>query len=111
MRRCSYKNFSLFLCCEGFLNPVSLTQRDESQRFEVQYRVSVSAGTRPLILTIFSVHSAEHFHVVRLGAVLFSLHVAVGPSKVRRVGAIVLLSKLGWATCPYLTPAHDNAAR
>jgi len=34
--------FSLVLCCEDFLNPASFMQRDESQRIEVQYRVSVS---------------------------------------------------------------------
>ena len=42
VRRCTYKHFSLVLCCEGFLRPASLTQRDESQRIEVQCRVSVS---------------------------------------------------------------------
>jgi len=29
-------------CCEGFQNPVPLTQRDEAQLVEVKYRVSVS---------------------------------------------------------------------
>ena len=38
--RCAYKHPSPVLCCEGFFNPASLTQRDESQRIEVQYRVS-----------------------------------------------------------------------
>ena len=68
-------------------NLVSLTQRDESQRLEVQCRVLV--------------------HVVRLGAVLSILHVAVGPLKIMRVGAIVLFAKLGGATGPYLSLVHD----
>ena len=38
-RRCAYKHFSLVLCCEGFLNPASPTQRGEAQRIEVQYMV------------------------------------------------------------------------
>ena len=42
VRRCAYKHFSHAPCCEGPLRPVSLTQRGESQRTEVQYRVSVS---------------------------------------------------------------------
>ena len=41
VRRFAYKHFYLVLCCEDFLNPASLTQRDEEQRIEVQYRVSV----------------------------------------------------------------------
>jgi len=36
VRMCAYKNFSLVLCCEGFPNPVSLTQRDELPRIEMQ---------------------------------------------------------------------------
>ena len=50
----------------------------------------------------------KHFHVVQIEAVLLSLHVAVGPSKIRRVDASVLFAKLGGATAPiYLlfTPA------
>jgi len=54
VRRCAYKHFSLVLCCEGFLNPASLTQRDEAQRIEVQYRVSVSAlSLSPTALSVY----------------------------------------------------------
>ena len=61
----------------------------------------------PLIFTLHSVHRAEHFHVVRLGAVLLSLHVAVEPSKILRVEATVLFAKLGGATGPSLSPVYD----
>ena len=44
---------------------------------------------------------------MRLGAVLSIPHVAVEPSKIMRVDAIVLLAKLGGATGPYLPPVHD----
>jgi hypothetical protein len=48
---------------------------------------------------------------VRLGAVLLSLHVAVGPSKIRRVGGIVLLAKLGGATGPYLSLVQAKSSQ
>ena len=35
-------NISLVLCCESFLNTAPLTQRNEAQRIEVRYRVSIS---------------------------------------------------------------------
>ena len=40
---------------------------------------------------------------MRLGAVLLSLHVAVGPLKIKRVRTIVLFAKPGGATGPYLS--------
>ena len=42
LRRCAYRHSALVLCCEGFLSPVFLTQRDEAQRIEVQSVISVS---------------------------------------------------------------------
>ena len=66
-----------------------------------------NAGALSLIFTPHSVHRAEHLHVVRLMAVLLSHHVAVGPSKIMRVDAIILFAKLGGATGPYLSLAHD----
>ena len=44
---------------------------------------------------------------MRLEAVLSSLHVAVGPSKIMRVGAVILFAKLGGATGPYLSLVYD----
>ena len=38
---------------------------------------------------------------------LISLHVAVGPSKIRRAGATVLYAKMGGATGPYLPLVND----
>ena len=52
------------------------------------------AGALPNIFTLHTAHRAEHFHAVRLGAVLLSLHVVVGPSKIRIAGAIVLFIEL-----------------
>ena len=69
VRRCAHGHLSLFLYCGGFLNPVSLTQRDEAQRIEVQYTVSVSG----FFVTFFTPHSilrVGHLYVVRLEAVL-----------------------------------------
>jgi len=54
VRKCACKHFSLVLCCEGFFNHVSLTQRDESQRIEVQYWVSVSQHTDSHLQSPFS---------------------------------------------------------
>ena len=64
-------------------------------------------GALSLISTPHSVHRVEHFHVVRLGAVLLSPHVAFEPSKIKKVGDVVLLAKLGGATGPYLSLVHD----
>ena len=44
---------------------------------------------------------------MRLEVMLLRLHVAVEPSEIRGVGAAMLLSKLGEATGPYLSPVHD----
>ena len=110
VRRCAFRSLSTFLSFSFprvFSNPAFLTQRGESQRLEVQYRVPVSAGTLLLIFTLHPVHRVEHFHVVRLGAVLSALHFAVKLSKIVRVGAAVLFVKLGGATGPYLSPVHD----
>ena len=93
VRRYAYKHLSLVLCCEGFLGPASLTQRDESQRTEVQYRVSVS-GALSLIFTFHPVHRVEHLRTVRLEAMLPSLHVAVEPSKIRRAEATIDIGSL-----------------
>ena len=81
-------------------------QRDEAQHTEVQNMASVSGRSVPSPLSI-SFHRVENFHVVRLGAVLLSLHVAVGPSKIRRDGAFLLFAKLDGATGPYLSLIHD----
>ena len=40
------------------------------------------------------VYRAEHLHTMRLEALLLSLHVAVGPSNIRRVDATVLFAML-----------------
>ena len=44
---------------------------------------------------------------MRLGAVILSLHVVVGPSKIQGADATALFSKLGGATGPYPSPVHD----
>ena len=57
-------------------------------------------------------YRAEHLHVVQLGATLSSLHVAVGPSKMRRVDAGEQFAKLGGETVPYVSiPFTRRAAR
>ena len=48
-------------------------------------------------------HRVEHFHFVRLEAVLSSPYVFVGPSKIQIAGATALLVKLGGTTGPYLS--------
>jgi hypothetical protein len=54
VRRCTLKNFSLVLCCEVYLSRASLTQRDESQRIVVQYRVPVSGRSATQLHSQFS---------------------------------------------------------
>ena len=99
MRKCAHKHFSLVPCCEGFLDPASLTQRNELRCTEVQFRDSVSGHS--------ATHRAEHLHVVRLEAALLGLHVAVELSKIKRACATALPAKLGGATGPYLSLVHD----
>ena len=106
----AYIHLLLVLCSEVFLSPVSLTQRHEAQRIEVQYIVPVQVSGRSAshLQSLHSAHCAGHFHVVRLGAVLSCLYVAVGPSKIWWVDANKLFANLGGgATGPYLSPVHE----
>ena len=101
VRRCTSTHFPLVLYREGFLNPVSLTQRNEARRIEMQYRTPVSG---PSVSHLHSVHRAER--AMRLEAVLSILHGSVEPSKIWRAGADVLLAKVGKGTGPYLSLVH-----
>ena len=60
-----------------------------------------------LIFFLHSVHRVEHIHVVRLGAVFSSPHVAVESSKTGRAGTAALFAKQSGSTSPYLSLVHD----
>jgi len=111
VRRCAYKHFSLILCCEGFINPVSLMQRDEAQRIEVQYRVSISGRSVSHLQSPFSSPCRTCSRRATRGRALkppcsVEPPCPVGPSKFGRVYADVLFVKLGGATGPYLPLVH-----
>ena len=71
-----------------------------SDRSELDVDIVDQAEALSLVFTPNSVHRAEPIHVVRLGAVLLSLHVAVGPSKTRRADTAELLLSLAGKRAP-----------
>jgi len=71
-------------------------------------RLHTRAVTRPLAPPRH-LSSAENVRTVRLGAVLSSPHVAVGPSKIKRADATVLFAKLGGARAQYTSCTRDAA--
>ena len=74
-------------CADKHILPISClphaARRGAAHRSAIQGLRSGRSVTQ-VIYTLHSVHRVEHVHVVRLEAVLLSLHVAIELSKIRR---------------------------